>query len=156
MCSSDLPHTRYHECINDRIIYRNEHAESIVCPVCKHSRYKHGKKSPQKVACHRFCPGRVTAVTMEIGHDVGITFAKGAVTVKTVTERPKRRETMAGSRLANRFLPFRPFGHGFHRIGPSRNVFPMFLPVPHRNGHDPAGRGFFLAVFVRRATIFAF
>src|SRR5664279_1932207 len=26
-----------------------EHAESIVCPVCKQSRYKRGKKSPQKV-----------------------------------------------------------------------------------------------------------
>ena len=91
-----------------------------------------------------------------IGHDVGITFAKGAVTVKTVIERPKRRETMAGSRLADRFFLFRPFSHGFHRIGPCHNVFLIFLPVPHRNGRDPPGRGFFLAVFVRRATVFAF
>ena len=49
VCPLDLPHTRYHACINDCIIYRNEHAESIVCPVCKQSRYKRGKKSPQKV-----------------------------------------------------------------------------------------------------------
>ena len=42
-----------------------------------------------------FAPvGWVTAVTVEIGHDVGITFAKGAVTVKTVTERPKRKDTV--------------------------------------------------------------
>jgi hypothetical protein len=46
VCPLDLPHTKYHACINDCIIYRNEHAESIECPVCKQSRYKHGKKSP--------------------------------------------------------------------------------------------------------------
>ena len=58
----------------------------------------------------------------------GTTSVKGAVIVKIVTERPKWRETMAGSRSADYFLPFRPFGHGFHRIGPSRNLLPTFLP----------------------------
>ena len=117
---------------------------------CEHGGTTDGKGKKKAPA------GWVTAVTGEIGHDVGITFAKGAVTVKTVTERPTRRETMARSRLADRFLSFRPFGHGFHRIGICRNVFPMFLPVPHRNSRDPPGRGFFLAVFIRRATVFAF
>jgi hypothetical protein len=46
----DLPHIRYHTCINDCIIYRKEHAEKMSCPVCNASRYKKArKKAPQKV-----------------------------------------------------------------------------------------------------------
>jgi hypothetical protein len=50
VCPLDLPHIRYHACINDCIIYRKEHAEKTSCPVCNASQYKKaGKKSPQKV-----------------------------------------------------------------------------------------------------------
>jgi len=50
VCPLDLPHIRYHACINDCIIYRNENAEKTSCPVCNADRYKKaGKKSPQKV-----------------------------------------------------------------------------------------------------------
>ena len=50
MCPLDLPHVRYHACINDCVIYRKEHAEKTSCPVCNASRYKKaGKKCPQKV-----------------------------------------------------------------------------------------------------------
>ena len=49
VCPLDLPHTRYHACINDCIIYRNEHADKTKCPVCDADRYKRGKKSPKKV-----------------------------------------------------------------------------------------------------------
>jgi hypothetical protein len=41
----DLLHIRYHACINDCIIYRNEHAKNTSCPVYNASRYKKaGKK----------------------------------------------------------------------------------------------------------------
>ena len=33
VCPLDLPHIRYHACINDCIIYRKEHAEKTSCPV---------------------------------------------------------------------------------------------------------------------------
>ena len=33
VCRLDLPHVRYHACINDCIIYRKEHAEKTNCPV---------------------------------------------------------------------------------------------------------------------------
>ena len=47
VCPLDLPHIRYHTCINDCIIYRNEHAEKTICPKCNASRYKKaGKKAP--------------------------------------------------------------------------------------------------------------
>ena len=50
MCPLDLPHVRYHACINDCIIYRKEHAEKTSCPVCNAFRYKKAeKKCPQKV-----------------------------------------------------------------------------------------------------------
>src|SRR4051812_49872874 len=51
VCPLDLPHVRYHACINDCIIYRNENAEKTICPECNASRYKKdGKtKTPQKV-----------------------------------------------------------------------------------------------------------
>ena len=50
VCPLDLPHTKYHACINDCIIYRKEHADKTKCPVCEADRYKPGtKKSPQKV-----------------------------------------------------------------------------------------------------------
>ena len=37
VCPLDLPHVRYHACINDCIIYRKEHAEKTSCPVCNAS-----------------------------------------------------------------------------------------------------------------------
>ena len=50
VCPFDLPHIRYHTCINDCIIYRREHAEKTSCPVCNASRYKKARKiSSQKV-----------------------------------------------------------------------------------------------------------
>ena len=50
ICPLDLLHIRYHACINDCIIYRNEHAEKTNCSVCNASQYKKaGKKAPQKV-----------------------------------------------------------------------------------------------------------
>src|SRR3954465_8529845 len=51
VCPLDLPHVRYHACINDCIIYRNENVERTICPKCFASRYKKdGKtKAPQKV-----------------------------------------------------------------------------------------------------------
>jgi hypothetical protein len=46
----DLPHTKYHACFNDCIIYRNEHADETTCPVCEADRYKRGtNKAPRKV-----------------------------------------------------------------------------------------------------------
>ena len=50
VCPLNLPHVKYHVCINDCIIYRGEDDEKTTCPVCKASRYKRGsKKAPQKV-----------------------------------------------------------------------------------------------------------
>ena len=51
VCPLDFPHVRYHACINDCIIYRNENAEKTICPKCNASRYKKDgkKKTPQKV-----------------------------------------------------------------------------------------------------------
>ena len=37
VCPLDLPHIRYHTCINDCIIYQNKHAEKNVCPKCNDS-----------------------------------------------------------------------------------------------------------------------
>jgi hypothetical protein len=37
VCPLDLPHIRYHACINDCIIYQEEHAEKTSCPVCNAS-----------------------------------------------------------------------------------------------------------------------
>src|SRR3954465_2832858 len=48
VCPLDLPHVRYHVCVNDCIIYRHEYAESTVCPKCGVSRYKKTKKAPKK------------------------------------------------------------------------------------------------------------
>ena len=50
VCPLDLPHIKYHVCINDCIIYRNDHADKTKCPVCDADRYKLGmKKAPRKV-----------------------------------------------------------------------------------------------------------
>jgi hypothetical protein len=50
VCPLDLPHDKYHACVNDCIIYRNEDALRIICPVCKAARFKKGsKKNPRKV-----------------------------------------------------------------------------------------------------------
>ncbi|KAK1651522.1 hypothetical protein QYE76_069327 [Lolium multiflorum] len=50
VCPLDLPHQKYHACISDCVIYRNEHANLDTCPQCGESRYKRGtKKSPRKV-----------------------------------------------------------------------------------------------------------
>ncbi|KAK1696641.1 hypothetical protein QYE76_013338 [Lolium multiflorum] len=49
-CPLDLPHEKYHACINDCIMYRNEHMDKTKCPVCEAERYKKGKKkAPRKV-----------------------------------------------------------------------------------------------------------
>lgn len=49
VCPFDLPHEKYHVCINDCYIYRKEDAEKTTCPVCDAARYKKGKKAPRKV-----------------------------------------------------------------------------------------------------------
>ncbi|KAK1694605.1 hypothetical protein QYE76_011302 [Lolium multiflorum] len=43
-CPLDLPHEKYHACINDCIMYRKEHVDKTKCPVCDAERYKKGKK----------------------------------------------------------------------------------------------------------------
>ncbi|KAK1648778.1 hypothetical protein QYE76_066583 [Lolium multiflorum] len=49
-CPLDLPHEKYHACINDYIMYRKEHVDKTKCPVCDVERYKKGKKkAPRKV-----------------------------------------------------------------------------------------------------------
>ncbi|KAK1585288.1 hypothetical protein QYE76_018004 [Lolium multiflorum] len=49
-CPLDLPHEKYHACINDCIMYRKEHMDKTKCPVCDAERYKKGKKkAPRKV-----------------------------------------------------------------------------------------------------------
>ncbi|KAK1607897.1 hypothetical protein QYE76_031570 [Lolium multiflorum] len=49
-CPLDLPHEKYHACINDCIMYRKEHMDKTKCPVCEAERYKKGKKkAPRKV-----------------------------------------------------------------------------------------------------------
>ncbi|KAK1663795.1 hypothetical protein QYE76_051954 [Lolium multiflorum] len=49
-CPLDLPHEKYHACINDCIMYRKEHVDKTKCPVCDAERYKkRKKKAPQKV-----------------------------------------------------------------------------------------------------------
>src|SRR3954468_17358119 len=45
----DLPHVKYHACINDCMIYRGEDENKTTCSVCGVSRYKRGKKVPRKV-----------------------------------------------------------------------------------------------------------
>ena len=50
VCPLDLPHIKYHACINDCALYRNEYADRTTCPVCGQGRYKRGnKKVPRKV-----------------------------------------------------------------------------------------------------------
>ena len=44
-----LGSVKYHVCMNNCIIYRDEHAESTICPVCGVTRYKKRKKAPRKV-----------------------------------------------------------------------------------------------------------
>jgi hypothetical protein len=44
VCPLDLPHKRYHACINDCMIYRGEYKDMTTCPVCGHGRYKVGNK----------------------------------------------------------------------------------------------------------------
>ena len=46
VCPMDLPHVKYHVCMNNCIIYRGEHTESTICPVCGVTRYKKRKKAP--------------------------------------------------------------------------------------------------------------
>jgi len=46
LCPLDLPHVKYHVCLNDCMIYRGE---ETTCSVCGVSRYKRGKKVPRKV-----------------------------------------------------------------------------------------------------------
>ena len=50
VCPLDLPHVKYHACINDCAIYRGDYKDMTTCPVCGHGRYKSGnKKNPRKV-----------------------------------------------------------------------------------------------------------
>jgi hypothetical protein len=50
MCPLNLSHTKYHACVNDCIIYQNEHVDETTCPVCKADRYKRGtRKAHRKV-----------------------------------------------------------------------------------------------------------
>ena len=49
VCPLDLLHVKYHVCMNDCIIYRDEHVESTICPVCGVTQYKQRKKAPRKV-----------------------------------------------------------------------------------------------------------
>jgi hypothetical protein len=50
VCPLDLPYVKYHACINDCALYRDEYAERTTCPVCGQGRYKIGnKKVPRKV-----------------------------------------------------------------------------------------------------------
>ena len=57
-------------------------------------------------------------------------------------------------RRVTRFPPFRPFGHGFHRIGPFRNFSRRSYPFPTVTAVTRAGLCFFFSVSVRRATVF--
>ena len=51
VCPLDLPHVKYHACINDCAIYRGEYKDITTCPVCGQGRYKStgNKKVPRKV-----------------------------------------------------------------------------------------------------------
>ena len=50
VCPFDLPHEKYHVCINDCYIFREGDADKTACPVCKAARYKKGRnKAPRKV-----------------------------------------------------------------------------------------------------------
>ena len=50
VCPLDLPHKKYHACINDCAIYRGDYKDRTTCPKCGHGRYKSGnKKVPRKV-----------------------------------------------------------------------------------------------------------
>ena len=50
VCPLDLPHVKYHACINDCALYRDEYKDRTTCPVCGQGRYKRGnKKVPRKV-----------------------------------------------------------------------------------------------------------
>jgi hypothetical protein len=44
VCPLDLPHVKYHACINDCALYRDEDAGRTTCPVCSEGRYKGGNK----------------------------------------------------------------------------------------------------------------
>jgi hypothetical protein len=43
VCPLDLPHVKYHACINDCALYQDEYAERTTCPVCSQGRYKREK-----------------------------------------------------------------------------------------------------------------
>ncbi|KAK1611994.1 hypothetical protein QYE76_035667 [Lolium multiflorum] len=43
-CPLDLPHEKYHACINDCIIYRKEHVDKTKFPLCDADQYKKRKK----------------------------------------------------------------------------------------------------------------
>ena len=50
VCPLDLPYVKYHACINDCALYRDEYEDRVTCPVCGQPRYKRGnKKVPHKV-----------------------------------------------------------------------------------------------------------
>ena len=51
VCPLNLPHVKYHTCINDCAIYRSKYKDITTCLVCGQGRYKSGKdnKVPLKV-----------------------------------------------------------------------------------------------------------
>ena len=52
-----MDYDRIHACVNDCVLFRNEHAGLDVCPKCGEPRYKEGMQGttiPRKVLCH--CP----------------------------------------------------------------------------------------------------
>ena len=60
VCPLDLPHVKYHACVNDCAIYRGEYEDRTTCPVCGQGRYKsRGKKVPQKVVWYFYITPRL-------------------------------------------------------------------------------------------------
>ena len=49
VCSLDLPHVRYHACINDCILYMNYYENKTECPTCNYPQYTPANKAPRKV-----------------------------------------------------------------------------------------------------------
>ena len=65
MCPLDLPHVKYHVCMKDCIIYRDEHVESTICLVCCVTRYKKRKKAPRKVVWYFLITPRLQRYFMD-------------------------------------------------------------------------------------------
>ena len=60
VCPLDLLYVKYHACINDCALYRNEYKDRTTCPVCGEARYKTGnKKVPRKVVWYFYITPRL-------------------------------------------------------------------------------------------------